>query len=91
MLKVGDWVLDNNLETAYIKAITADSSKPNIFISYHPKSQRIRWVYASDIVLLENELEDEDILAMQHLAVNTGDKNWFNELSTGLSTGIVDN
>ncbi|OLS39111.1 hypothetical protein [Bacillus sp. MRMR6] len=82
MFKSGDWIIDNNSGTfgtvsnVFVDGVTAHFGRRVVIRTF------------DQISLAPVEIPQEDLLAMQHLAVETGDLEWFCELGKRLGVDV---
>jgi hypothetical protein len=82
MFKEGDWIIDKehglhgNVLRVFPDGVTARFGGMTAIRANH------------NIELAPIDIQDEDLLAMQHLAVEIGDYEWFCELGTRLEVGV---
>jgi hypothetical protein len=72
----GDWVVD--IDTGRV-GILSRKHWCEVAIRFGKSAVAVRYPEAVELAPLD--IRKEDLLAMQHMAVETGDKEWFQELA----------
>ena len=82
-LKVGDWVCTPNGRFGYVDEVTSFGSFRVILSCGKVTIFNPEVLEATEEIVLQ-----EDLLAMQLLAVNTNDKAWFSELNERITNSV---
>jgi hypothetical protein len=80
----GDWVVD--IDTGRV-GILAKKHWCEVAIRFGKSAVSIRYPEAVELAPLD--IRNEDLLAMQHLAVNSGDREWFCELGKRMGVEML--
>jgi hypothetical protein len=80
----GDWVVD--IDTGRV-GILSRKHWCEVAIRFGKSAVAVRYPEAVELAPLD--IQNEDLLAMQHLAVEMNDKEWFIELGERLGVGVV--
>jgi hypothetical protein len=91
-LKIGEWVkvIGHDYLEGYVGYITdfdpVDGYRVRITKNSKGKSfkKRDKWIDADQIIPLSVEKEEDDLLALIDVALDTNDKEWFLELTSRL-------
>ena len=82
MFEIGQWIVDSNGASGYIESIESH----NRYVVVFPEFEKAFKRFATEIkpAPIETSYNDYNVYFLQKLAVNTNEREWFNELSNRL-------